>query len=445
MIVSLHVTTGAAGGALAGSRTGAFVLGLALHGLGDAVPHHDIESQGFEIGSGATALLALAARYGPFHPVTIGALAASAPDIEHVLPLPRPGGRKLFPSHRVRGLAPRGRPPRLGPARRRRHDPGRAPRLAPPVRLVVLFALVALALGAFVLVTRGNSSSSAVVARVIDGDTIELVGGERVRLVQIDTPEKREECYGDAASALTRRLLPAGTRVRIEQDPDLDQVDRYQRKLAYVWKGDEDVNVTLVREGAAGVWFYGGKQRPLREASSSRQQSRPAPSAEASGRRARSRASTRSARCRAAPRPNATARMREAMSAAAPAHPAAVPTARRAPPAPTRTPPASIAALKATWAAPSCAAKTRLRTASSVLAWTSVVSATSPSPRPAPATAIPARATTKTGAPAASASPAPDTANETVMTVGARPAVSTRAASAAPTRPPPPSSDSIAP
>ena len=128
------------------------------------------------------------------------------------------------------------------------------------MRLVVLFAIVALALGAFGLVTRGNSSSSAVVARVIDGDTIELVGGERVRLVQIDTPEKHDECYGDAASALTRRLLPAGTKVRIEQDPGLDQVDRYQRKLAYVWKGDEDVNVTLVREGAAGVWFYGGKQ-----------------------------------------------------------------------------------------------------------------------------------------------------------------------------------------
>jgi micrococcal nuclease len=128
------------------------------------------------------------------------------------------------------------------------------------VRLVVLFALAALALGAFLLVTRGSSSSNGVVARVIDGDTIELVGGQRVRLIQIDTPEKREECYGDAASALTRRLLPAGTKVRIEQDPGLDQVDRYQRKLAYVWKGDEDVNVTLVREGAAGVWFYGGRQ-----------------------------------------------------------------------------------------------------------------------------------------------------------------------------------------
>jgi micrococcal nuclease len=128
------------------------------------------------------------------------------------------------------------------------------------LRIVALLAVVALALGAFVLLTRGSSASGAVVARVIDGDTIELLGGQRVRLVQIDTPEKHGECYGDAASAVTGRLLPPGTRVRIEQDPGLDQVDRYQRKLAYVWKGDEDVNVTLVREGAAGVWFYGGSR-----------------------------------------------------------------------------------------------------------------------------------------------------------------------------------------
>ena len=101
--MSLHVATGGAGGALVGSRSGALLLGLALHGLGDAVPHRDIESESFEIRTGAAALIALAARYGPFHPVTIGAVAASAPDLEHVLNLPRPGGRKLFPSHRVEG------------------------------------------------------------------------------------------------------------------------------------------------------------------------------------------------------------------------------------------------------------------------------------------------------------------------------------------------------
>jgi micrococcal nuclease len=129
-----------------------------------------------------------------------------------------------------------------------------------PRGLIVVVLIGVLALAAFAFLTRGDAKENAVVARVIDGDTIELVGGQRVRLVQIDTPEKHVECYGDAASAVTQRLIPAGTHVRIEQDPKLDQVDRYRRKLAYIWKGDEDVNVTLVRDGAAGVWFFGGRR-----------------------------------------------------------------------------------------------------------------------------------------------------------------------------------------
>lgn len=126
------------------------------------------------------------------------------------------------------------------------------------MKLLAICFLAIFVGGLVLLYFQRDSSSREVVARVIDGDTIELVGGQRVRLVQIDTPEKGRECYGNEASAATRRLIPPGTRVRIEQDPSLDQVDRFQRKLAYVWKGDEDVNVTLVREGAAAVWFFRG-------------------------------------------------------------------------------------------------------------------------------------------------------------------------------------------
>lgn len=103
MIVTLHVATGAAAGALLGSRKKAVAAGLVLHALGDHMPHHDINSQRFEIGSGLAAVCALALRYGPTSPAVFGAVAASAPDIEHVVSLPRPGGRKLFPSHRVEG------------------------------------------------------------------------------------------------------------------------------------------------------------------------------------------------------------------------------------------------------------------------------------------------------------------------------------------------------
>ena len=59
MIVSLHVATGAAAGAATGSRLAAVMLGPILHLAGDRLPHQDIGSRRFEIGSGLAALVLL--------------------------------------------------------------------------------------------------------------------------------------------------------------------------------------------------------------------------------------------------------------------------------------------------------------------------------------------------------------------------------------------------
>jgi len=67
------------------------------------VPHEDIDSQDFELRCGVLGVLALAVVRGPLDPATVGAVTSTAPDLEHVLRLPRPGGRKLFPSHRIPG------------------------------------------------------------------------------------------------------------------------------------------------------------------------------------------------------------------------------------------------------------------------------------------------------------------------------------------------------
>jgi hypothetical protein len=100
VIVTLHLATGALAGAGVRSRSAALLLGPPLHLIGDLVPHGEIDSVWFETGSGVVALSVLAAALGPLHPVTLGAASAAAPDLEHILPLPRPGGRELFPSHR---------------------------------------------------------------------------------------------------------------------------------------------------------------------------------------------------------------------------------------------------------------------------------------------------------------------------------------------------------
>ena len=96
MIVSLHVATGAALGAVVRSRPLALLLGPPLHVAGDRVPHEDIPDRSFEIGSGLVALALLAARRGPLDPAVVGGAAASMPDLEHIVPRLRVGGKKVF-------------------------------------------------------------------------------------------------------------------------------------------------------------------------------------------------------------------------------------------------------------------------------------------------------------------------------------------------------------
>jgi len=96
IIVALHVATGAAAGAASRSRPAALLLGPILHLAGDRLPHQDFRSRRLQIASGVGGILVLAARRGALDPATLGAAASSAPDLEHVFPFLRPGGRKLF-------------------------------------------------------------------------------------------------------------------------------------------------------------------------------------------------------------------------------------------------------------------------------------------------------------------------------------------------------------
>jgi micrococcal nuclease len=102
---------------------------------------------------------------------------------------------------------------------------------------------------------------TAVVAAVVDGDTIRLRDGREVRLVQIDAPEgNQRECYAQEARRALRTILPPGTPVSLQADPRLDRVDQYGRLLRYVLAEQRNVNLLLVRRGAASVWFFEGRR-----------------------------------------------------------------------------------------------------------------------------------------------------------------------------------------
>jgi micrococcal nuclease len=104
--------------------------------------------------------------------------------------------------------------------------------------------------------TTPATGPAAVVEWVNDGDTLTLTSGAKVRLVQIDAPELETDCYGRPALRALIALTPKGTRVRLAGDPALDDRDRYGRLLRYVFVGDENVNVELVRRGAASPYFF---------------------------------------------------------------------------------------------------------------------------------------------------------------------------------------------
>jgi micrococcal nuclease len=122
---------------------------------------------------------------------------------------------------------------------------------------VVALALVAALGGSALLRGGGGDPGVAVVARVVDGDTIVLRGGERVRYIGMDTPESVKpgtpvQCYAKAAGRENRRLV-AGRRVRLRYD--VEHRDRYGRTLAYVYRAPDGlfVNAELVRRGYARV------------------------------------------------------------------------------------------------------------------------------------------------------------------------------------------------
>ncbi|MFC6286802.1 thermonuclease family protein [Nocardioides sp. GCM10027113] len=89
--------------------------------------------------------------------------------------------------------------------------------------------------------------TTAVVVRVVDGDTVELGNGETVRIVGIDTPEVGE-CGFDRASQRMAALV-LGKQVRLTRS-DEDR-DHYGRLLRYIDVGAVDVGLRLIKEGLA--------------------------------------------------------------------------------------------------------------------------------------------------------------------------------------------------
>lgn len=109
----------------------------------------------------------------------------------------------------------------------------------------------------------GISGEETVVSRVIDGDTIEIEGGQKVRYIGIDTPETVDPrrpvgCFGREASEENKRLVENKSVILVK---DVSDTDKFGRLLRYVYVNGGNgptifVNDHLIRQGYARASTY---------------------------------------------------------------------------------------------------------------------------------------------------------------------------------------------
>ena len=105
-------------------------------------------------------------------------------------------------------------------------------------------------------VSRPCDVTQATLDKVIDGDTLQIAGGEVIRLLDVDAPEFTEsvDCGGELALSHAQSLMPRGTTLYVEYGPDCR--DDFGRLLAYVSTDRGDVGAALVERGLACAYDY---------------------------------------------------------------------------------------------------------------------------------------------------------------------------------------------
>lgn len=128
---------------------------------------------------------------------------------------------------------------------------------------------------AIVFLLTSCSSKESGLKEVLDGDTIIVESGQIIRLLQIDTPEIDEsECYSqeakielveilssvDVEETASRKQINRSESFITKKDKISDDKDQFNRELRYVFFNGVNVNLEMVKRGAAAPYFFDGQQ-----------------------------------------------------------------------------------------------------------------------------------------------------------------------------------------
>ena len=122
-------------------------------------------------------------------------------------------------------------------------------------KIIFVLVLVALIVG-FRLVEKigldKEPGERFVVAKVVDGDTVELKGGDVLRLLGVDTPEKNQQYYEEARQFLSEKTL--GKKAEIVYGKS--RRDRYGRLLGFLYVDSVFVNREILANGLGYLYLF---------------------------------------------------------------------------------------------------------------------------------------------------------------------------------------------
>ena len=97
-----------------------------------------------------------------------------------------------------------------------------------------------------------ENSEKVIVTKIIDGDTVIVSGGETIRLLGMDTPEKGEPYYKEATNYLKQTILFQ----EVYLEKDIEDRDVYGRQLRWVWFNNTLIDLEQVKNGLAISRLY---------------------------------------------------------------------------------------------------------------------------------------------------------------------------------------------
>ncbi len=121
------------------------------------------------------------------------------------------------------------------------------------ISLIILLFIINYSFLDSVLTNFLNEKETIIVRRVIDGDTI-VIDNKSIRLLGINSPERGEKYYNEAKEFLEDLVLNKSLAIEITGQ------DMYYRDLAYLFDGNKNINLELVKEGFANLYILDNRK-----------------------------------------------------------------------------------------------------------------------------------------------------------------------------------------